>query len=184
MGGMQLRTAALVGLLGLGLGWALGGGLQPSPDSDPRQGRARSGPRPLGVPPTADVSPLTEQLRLKLDKQPRAPRPARNPFVFEARRAPVGPQPSRPLEAQADRASTAEAEIAAPRPGAQFQLSGMATTRGPDGPELTAMVHDGRALVFVKRGDTLPGGFEVVEIQESSVTLRDSAGGERTLRLR
>jgi hypothetical protein len=46
------------------------------------------------------------------------------------------------------------------------------------------MVHDGRALLFVRRGDTLAGGFEVVDVQESGITLRDAAGGERTLRLR
>jgi hypothetical protein len=60
----------------------------------------------------------------------------------------------------------------------------MATREGPDGPEFTAMVHDGRTLVFVRRGDTLSGGFEVVDVQESAITLRDAAGGERTLRLR
>ena len=46
------------------------------------------------------------------------------------------------------------------------------------------MVNDGRSLLFVKRGDTLAGGFVVAEVDDSSVTLRDSTGGERTLRLR
>jgi len=183
MGGMQVRTAALIGLLGLGLGWALGGGLQTSPGTDARQGRGSSGPRPLGVPQTAEISPLTEQLRLKLDKQPRAPRPARNPFVFGGRRAPAALTPQT-REDRAARESVAEAVVEPPRPGAQLRLTGMATAKGVDGPELTAMVHDGQSLLFVKRGDTLPGGFEVVDIQESSVTLRDSTGGERTLRLR
>ena len=184
MGGMQVRTAALIGLLGLGLGWALGGGLQSSPGADPRQGRAGTGPRPLGVPPTADISPLTEQLRLKLDKQPRAPRPARNPFVFGARRPPAAALPSPARDDPAPRESIAEAVVEPARPGAQFRLTGMATAKGVDGPEMTAMVHDGQTLLFVKRGDSLPGGFQVVDVQESSVTLRDSAGGERTLRLR
>jgi hypothetical protein len=71
-----------------------------------------------------------------------------------------------------------------PRPGAAFRLAGMASTQGPDGLVLTAMVHDGQGLLYVRRGDALPGGFEVVDIQEASITLRDSAGGERTLRLR
>jgi hypothetical protein len=59
----------------------------------------------------------------------------------------------------------------------------MAANAGPDGPDYTAILHDGRDLVFVKRGDTLPGGFVVVDVQESTVTLRDGSGGERTLRL-
>jgi hypothetical protein len=46
------------------------------------------------------------------------------------------------------------------------------------------MVHDGRGLLYVQQGDPLPGGFTVVDIQESSVTIRDTVGGERTLRLR
>jgi hypothetical protein len=68
-------------------------------------------------------------------------------------------------------------------PGAAFRLAGMASTDGPNGPAWTAMVHDGRGLLYVQRGDALPGGFTVVDIQESSVTIRDTSGGERTLRL-
>ena len=60
----------------------------------------------------------------------------------------------------------------------------MATNEGPDGPEFTAIVHDGSGLLFVKRGDTLPGGLEVVDVQESGLTLRDASGSERSLRLR
>ncbi len=48
MGGMQLRTAALVGVLGLGLGWAVGSRM-PAATPDTQQGRSSAGPRPLGV---------------------------------------------------------------------------------------------------------------------------------------
>jgi hypothetical protein len=184
MVGMQARTAALIGLLGLGVGWALGGGLQSSPGTEARQGRASAGPRPLGVPPTAGPSPLTEQLRLKMDKQPRAPRPARNPFVFGSRRAPAASPSPRAREDRTPQVSVSDTVVEPPGAGAEFRLTGMATAQGADGPERTALVHDGRSLLFVKRGDTLPGGFEVVDVQESTVTLRDSTGSERTLLLR
>jgi hypothetical protein len=184
MGGMQLRTAALVGVLGLGLGWAAGTRMPSAVPADAQQGRRSSGPRPLGVGQSVPAQPFTEQLRLRLERQPKALRPARNPFVFGARSAPAAAPPSAAGATTAPSVEVAPTEAEAPRPGSEFRLTGMASTQGPDGPEFTAIVHDGRSLVFVKQGDTLPGGFEIVDVQESSVTLRDSAGGERTLRLR
>jgi hypothetical protein len=65
-----------------------------------------------------------------------------------------------------------------------FTLSGMASSEQGDAVEYTAIVSDGAGLHFVKRGDTLPGGYTVVDVQETMVTLRDESGGERTLRLR
>jgi hypothetical protein len=182
MGAMQLRTLALVGALGLAIGWMMGGRLQPSQPEDAVEGRRSSGARPLETAPPPDAAPFTEQLRLKLEQKPRAPRPDRNPFTFAARR-PVTP-------ARSATAASAPAEAAAepapdpPKPGEEFRLAGMASTEGAHGPVWTAMVHDGRGLLYVQKGDTLPGGFEAVDLQESSITLRDSAGGERTLRLR
>ena len=182
MGGMQLRTVALVGALGLASGWALGGRMQPSQAGDGAQGRS-TGPRPLGTAPAKDVAPLTEQLRLRLEQKPRAPRPDRNPFTFGGRRTTsamtrnVAPSPAA-VEAPP------ESPPEPPRPGAEFRLAGMASTQGADGPIWTAMIHDGRSLLYVQRGDSLPGGFAVIDIQETFVTLRDTAGGERTLSLR
>lgn len=183
MGGMQLRTVALVGGLGLTLGLALGGRL-PGQAPDPVQGRASTGPRPLGTVPPANVAPLTEQLRLRLEQQPRAPRPDRNPFAFGGRRAapPITSSPARSAETPA--IAPPPVSVEPPRPGAEFRLTGMASTQAADGLVWTAMVHDGQSLLYVQRGDALPGGFEVVDIQETSITLRDATGSERTLRLR
>jgi hypothetical protein len=185
MGGMQLRTAALVGVLGLGLGWAVGSRMPAGGPAGTQQGRGTAGPRPLGVGQGVPAQPLTEQLRLKLERQPKAPHPSRNPFVFGARPS-AAPAPRAAAAATVPGTGTAAAanDPEPPRPGSEFRLTGMASSQGPDGPEFTAMVHDGRSLLFVKRGDTLPGGFAVVDLQESSVTLRDAGGSERTLRLR
>jgi hypothetical protein len=183
MSGMQLRTVALVGGLGLTLGLALGGRV-PGQSSDAAPARGSSGPRPLAVTPPASVSPLTEQLRLRLDQKPPAPRTDRNPFAFGGRRS--APALGRSAAASVATAPTEPAPEPAepPPPGSEFRLTGMASTQGPDGVVWTAMVHDGQGLLYVQRGDALPGGFEVVDLQETSITLRDAGGGERTLRLR
>ena len=184
MGAMQLRTAALVGLVGLGLGWGVGSRMPAGAPGDPPQRRSSSGPLPLGVGQGAPPQAFTEHLRLKLEQQPKAPRPSRNPFVFGSSRPASATTPGAAAAPAAEPVDTPPEAPEPPRPGSEFRLTGMASTDGPDGPEFTAMVHDGRSLLFLKRGDTLPGGFVVADLDESSVTLRDGAGGERTLRLR
>jgi len=183
MGAMQVRTLALVGAVGLAIGWMMGGRLQPSQPDDAAERRRSSNARPLETAPPPDAAPFTEQLRLKLEQKPRAPRPDRNPFTFAARR-PVAPAARSATAATAPKEAAAEPAPDPPKPGAELRLAGMASTEGADGPVWTAIVHDGRGLLYVQKGDTLPGGFEVVDLLESSITLRDSAGGERTLRLR
>jgi hypothetical protein len=181
MGGMQWRTVALVGALGLGLGWAMGGGLTSQSSGTPPAAPGR-GPRPLGVEQGKDAAPLTQQLRLKLDQQRNRPQPSRNPFVFGSR-APA----ASPGRAESAVPSTAIAPIddLPERPAAPtFTLSGIATTASPDGPAFTAIISGGQGLLFVKLGDELPGGYVVADVQETMVTLKDSSGGERTLRLR
>jgi hypothetical protein len=182
MGGMQLRMVTLVGGLGLTLGLAVGGRL-PGQSPDALQGRPSAGPRPLGTAPVA-VAPLTEQLRLRLEQKPPAPRPDRNPFAFSARHP--NPALSGGAEAPVTPAPVAEPPVPVepPRPGDEFRLTGMASTQEPDGLVWTAIVHDGQGLLYVRRGDALPGGFEVADVQETWITLRDASGGERTLRLR
>jgi hypothetical protein len=181
MGSMQWRTVTLVGALSLAIGWAMGGGLASQPSGSQPGANAR-GARPLGVEQSKDTAPLTRQLRLKLDQQPARPQPFRNPFVFGSR-PPAAAPASRPSAATVD---TDAADTDAPeRPvGPVFTLSGMASTDGPDGPAFTAIINNGQGLLFVKVGDELPGGYVVADVQESMVTLKDSSGGERTLRLR
>jgi hypothetical protein len=177
---MQWRTVALVGALNLALGWALGGRLASQTAGD-RSGAQPSGPRPLGVEQGRDAAPLTQQLRLKLDRQPARPRPSRNPFVFggspsarpSGSSAPVDDDPVAPID-----------DLPARPPTPAFVLSGIATTTGIEAPEFTAIISGDQGLVFAKRGDELPGGYVVADVQETMVTLRDSSGGERTLRLR
>ena len=183
MGGMQLRTVALVGGLGLTLGLAVGGRLPgQSPVAAP--GRASTGARPLGTELPAHAAPLTEQLRLRLEQKPPAPRSDRNPFAFGSRRPAPAVGPSASPSAAPAPIEPLPAPVEPPPPGSEFRLAGMASTQGPDGLVWTAMVHDGHGLLYVQRGDALPGGFEVVDLQETSITLRDTSGGERTLRLR
>jgi hypothetical protein len=183
MGGMQWRTVTLVGALSLAIGWAMGGGLASQRSGSQPRANGR-GARPLGVEQSKDTAPLTRQLRLKLDQQPARPQPFRNPFVFGSR-PPAAAPASRPSPATADPVADAADADAPERPVAPaFTLSGMASTESPDGPAFTAIISNGQGLLFVKVGDSLPGGYVVADVQENMVTLKDSSGGERTLRLR
>jgi hypothetical protein len=180
MGGMQWRTVVLVGAISLGIGWAMGGGLALQPTGN-QPGSTGRGARPLGVEQSRETAPLTRQLRLKLDQQPARPQPSRNPFVFGSRAPAAGPV-GRP--AARDESDPPVDDAPAPPAAPVLTLSGMASTAGPDGPTFTAIVNTGQGLLFVKLGDELPGGYVVADVQENMVTLKDSSGGERTLRLR
>jgi hypothetical protein len=179
---MHPRTVALVGALTLATGWALGGRFGTPWQADQPGGAASRGARPLGVEGPVFTGPLTERLRQKLDQQSRSPRSTRNPFAFGARpgRGPAVERPA-PLPSQQDEPV---ADTASPPAGPVFTLSGMASSLQGDAIEYTAIVSDGAGLHFVKRGDTLPGGYTVVDVQETMLTLRDESGGERSLKLR
>ena len=182
MGGMQWRTLTLVGALSLAIGWAMGGGLASQPAGNP-SGSTGRGPRPLGVESSPDTAPLTRQLRLKLNQQPARPQPSRNPFVFGSR-TPAAAPTGRPAAAAAADTDDPVDDVPVRPAGPTLTLSGMASSAGPDGPTFTAIINAGQGLLFVKLGDELPGGYVVADVQENMVTLKDSSGGERTLRLR
>lgn len=184
---MHPRTVALVGALSLAAGWTLGGRFAGPAAGD--AGRAPSGgPRPLGVESVRPAAPLADQLRLKLDRHPVAPRPSRNPFVFGRSGSPDAgaAAPARgPSDVAAAEAPPPGEPPGVPPPPA-FTLSGIAATRVAEGVafEYTAILSGSAGLVFARPGEVLPGGIEVLDVQEQTVTLRDSAGAERTLRLR
>ena len=176
---MQPRMVALIAALSLGSGWLVSNvvsqNTQPPASAAPR---TSSGPRPLGSqdPP----APYTQQLRLKMQEQPRSPAPGRNPFVF-------GPRRSSPPAASRTEAS-APPEVEAPpmpiAPQLRFDLSGIAMNREGDAQVFTAIVNDNGNLVFVKAGDALSNGYSVVRVDETSVVIADAAGVERLLRLK
>lgn len=181
---MHPRTVALIGALALAAGWMLGersAGRAPGATA----GVSR-GPRPLGAEAARPVVPLADQLKTRLDRPPDAPRPSRNPFVFgrpgaaspAAGRGPSVPGPEPPA-AVPDAAPAGEAPQA-------WSLTGMAATRVAEGigQEFTAILSGPAGLTFARAGDALPGGLVVVDVQETSVTLRDDSGVERMLRLR
>lgn len=183
MNAMQPRTVALVAALTLGAGWALGERFGTGA-GDRRAGAPESsGPRPLGVERSAPPAAFTERLHRKLDQLPSPPRATRNPFVFGASRGPATGTPALPAPAPVPDAPSRDGVVAAPL-GPTFTLSGMAATGQGAAVEYTAIVSDGAGLHFVKRGDPLPGGYTVIAVAETTITLRDSSGSERTLRLR
>ncbi len=179
MSGMNLRTVALVGTLSLAAGWMAGS--QTAQPSVPSGAGVSSGPRPLGV-ESSPVAPLTRDLRLRLDQLPNPPQPGRNPFRFR----PAAPFSGRAHAADSGPAGDADAVETAPEAEAvsfSLTLAGIATEQADEGPRHTAMVSDGTSLLFILPGDTVPGGYVAVAVGETSLTLRDAAGGERILRL-
>ena len=177
MGPMQPRMVALIAILSLASGWLASSVV--SQDPQPAGGAdVRSGPRPLGREDA--VAPYTQQLRLKLQEQPRSPSPGRNPFMFGPRR-PVAP----PAAARAAEIEMAPAEPPPPAaPMLRFDLSGIAMNRQDDLEVFTAIVNDNGSLVFVKAGDSLSNGYKVVRVEETAVVIADAAGVEQTLRLK
>lgn len=181
--GMQTKTAALIGAVGLLAGW-MAGSVATSRSQEPPASPAmqRRGPRPLGggEPP----APYTEQLRFKLQEQPRSPAPSRNPFAFGSRTTTSAPYRS-PRDTATPAPEAPEAPLAPAIPVApRFVLSGMASTRTGDTLQWTAILNDNGAMVFAKAGDTLSGGVTVAKVEETFVVLVDAAGVEQTLRLK
>lgn len=171
-------TVLLVGVLGLAAGWLGGSASTANRAQADAAPRVRTGPRPLGAPAT--VAPFTRQLRERLDAQPaRVPASDRNPFVFQARRAPMTPRPAaEPTEALPP---TEAVPFTAPAP--QIKLSGIAASKEGDATVLTAIVNDNGTLAFAKTGDKLPGGATVIKVEETHVVIMDVAGITQTLRL-
>ena len=173
-------TVLLVGALSLTAGWLAG---TSSSQQEPAavDGRARSGPRPLGSP--ASVAPHTRQLRERLETQPaRIQGGGRNPFVFGARRAPVAAQRSdEPTAMPLAEAVPAPEPYTPPAP--QIKLSGIAASQEGDARVLTAIVSDNGALAFVKTGDRLPSGATVIKVEETGIVIMDAAGITQTIRL-
>jgi len=179
---MHPRTVALAVALSLAVGWALGGRFSGQASGTGTSLPSR-GPTPLGVESPRGTTPLTEQLRLKLDRERAMPRPSRNPFVFGSRPAAPSAVAGRESTIAPDGTETpldVPVQPASPRP---YTLAGIASVRAAEGMEYTAVLSGAGGVVFARPGDALPGDLVVVEVQETMVTIRDRSGVERTLRL-
>lgn len=168
---MLLTGLALVG------GWYLGTVAGPASSRNAGGGQS-SGPRPIGVERWAPSPPFNERLEKRLADRPRSPRPTRNPFVFQP--APRLRGSTSAAGAPVPEAGEPEAPPPVPR-GPVYALSGIASDKQDETTVLTAIVTDGARLHFLSIGDSLPGGFTVVGITESTVTLADESGSQQTL---
>ncbi len=174
------RTVVLIGSISLAAGWIGGAMTTPAPQEAPAAQR-RSGPRPLGVSATS-ATPFTEQLRRKLEEQPRSPVPGRNPFVFGSRRPGVS-APSSRAEARAMEPEAPPAPAPLPPRFPVFKLSGIASSDKDGTVVLTAIVIDNGSMVFAKAGDKLSGGHSVLRVEEKAIVIVDAAGVEQVVRL-
>ncbi len=173
---MRPKTVVLIVALSLAAGWMVGTVSTPTQDAPAAR---RSGPRPLGV-PAPQGGPYTEQLRQKLDEQPRRPVRGRNPFVFGARRAPSA-APVQRTDVTAVEPEFRPAPTAPPVP--MFRLSGVASTEKDGVVVLTAILIDNGSMVFAQTGDKLSGGHSVRRVDEKAVVIVGASGVEQTLRL-
>jgi len=167
---MSRETLGLVGAACLITGWVLASTLSP-PVARSEEGTVR---RAAPAQP-AVVVPEFDTLRERMRAAPGAPRPQRNPFVFEAREAPP---------------AAAAGRVAVPPPPAptvtrvDVALVGIAADQTAAGLVRTAILADGQRLWLLTAGETLPDGRAVARIDEDAVVLADPSGLESVLRLR
>jgi hypothetical protein len=171
---MSLRAVSVCCALSLLAGWLLASVIFPPVASL----QSNAAPMPSRD-PSADAAPpapYTERLRLRLREAPAAPTPRRNPFTFErtARPAARAPEPAVP-PVEAPPVET---------PGLQVALAGIATADGAEGPSRTAVLSVSGDVILARPGDTLPLGYQVVSVDEESVTLTDATGNAITIRLK
>ena len=177
---IRSRTVVLIGSISLAAGW-IGRG---DDDARPARGARRATSKrttPLGV-STTKAAPFTEQLRRKLDEQPRSPVPGRNPFVFGSRR----PSVSAPLVARRGEGGGTGSAVRHPRRRRAFpafKLSGIASSEKDGRSVLTAILIDNGSMVFAKAGDKLSGGHSVLRVEEKAIVIVDAAGVELIVRL-
>ena len=172
---MPPRTVALIAAVCLTSGWLLASVLAPP------VARVQALPEPTVVPRQSvaeALAPFAEQLQLKLRQAPQPPTPRRNPFAFGTRQraSQVSTLPGVP-------APPVETRVAPPVSGPRFSLSGIGVSNTAQGLVHTAVLSDGNTVHLRKAGDAI-GGFQVIEVNESSATLADAAGARYVLRLR
>jgi hypothetical protein len=161
---MQPRNVALVGVVGITIGWLLASTM--TPPVARVQTRPPERERQAAIP---DAS-FTEQLQLRLRRAPPPPDRRRNPFVFDAR------DRARTVEIARESPDATETTSAAPaRPGPGYVLSGI----GISGETRTAVLTTTGDDVHIVKVDDEIGGYRVVEIGENAVTL--SKGDERVV---
>jgi hypothetical protein len=164
------HTVAVIGAVCLTVGWLLASTLAPP------VARLQSLPERQPKPSTtAQESTFTEQLHLKMHQAPVAPAPRRNPFMFANRARVDAPTPA---------ADTSSTQVTLP-PSLPVSLAPVFTLAGiaVDGDVRTAILTDGQDVHLMKVGERL-GGYEIVDITDSSVTLAEAPGMRWVLRLR
>jgi hypothetical protein len=154
---MPPRTVALVAAVCVTIGWLLAATLTPP------LARVQSRPeRPQRPPAVAQPAPFTGVLNLRLREAPPPPTTGRNPFSFGTRTRSAPPS-ERIVSPELEPPPAANS--AGPS-GPVYSLSGI----GIAGDLRTAVLTDGQDVRIVKIDDVI-GGYTVVEITDSSVTL-------------
>lgn len=64
-----------------------------------------------------------------------------------------------------------------------YRLAGIATSGDGEAAERTAVLSGGAAVLLVKKGDAVPGGWTVADVRDGAVVLVDTAGSQHIVRL-
>ncbi|HAK55608.1 MAG TPA: hypothetical protein DCP38_09025 [Acidobacteria bacterium] len=163
------------------VGWSIGGALvaawmAAATPSDPQvpERSVTPGPAVRAALAAPEFATEAERLRTFMSAPPAPHRPARNPFTFGGREAPVMSLPDESASAAA-----AMPEVSAVSPPA-VDLIGIATKRAPDGtPVYTAIVSVEGRMQFLAVGDGVLPGTVVADIDGATVTLDDGTGTRR-----
>ena len=123
--------------------------------------------------PVADLGEQADRLRAGVATATKYREPVRNAFRFGEIPRPVEP-PAVP------RALDAAPPVMAPPPPPPFALAGMASTVEGGAAQRTAILTSLRGVLLVKEGDVVEGGYRVVAIDDSTVTVESTRDGTRT----
>lgn len=174
------RRALLLGILGvvaaLALAWNLIGSPDPVPPAAGTRGGRAATAQGAGTPVDVRLEALTAQREAPgaLD---------RNPFRFEARRAPAGP----PSDDQGPERPSATGFLP-PRPAgppqpAPIPLKFFGVVERSDGVKVAALT-DGRTVMHGREGDIIEGRYRILSIGVESIEVAYVDGsGRQTIRL-
>lgn len=173
MAGVPPRTVAVVGVVGVAIGWLLASTIAPP------VARLQSPPQPGHERAPAPEEPSTERLRLAVPRPPVEPARQRNPFTFDER--PPAREAARGAAHGPARRETEviEAQIPGGPPGPALTLAGI----GIQGETITAVLTDG-IDVWIAEPGTIVRGHRVIDITATGVVLETPTGGRVVLALR
>lgn len=167
------RTVAVVGVVGVAIGWLLASTIAPP------VARLQSPPEDRRERAPAPEEPATERLRLGIPRHPAEPARQRNPFTFDDRAADRGRATDARHEPAPRDAERIDSNIPGGATAPALTLAGI----GIQGEAMTAVLTDGTDVWIVEPGEVVRE-HHVIDITTDGVVLEAPTGARIVLRLR